>query len=128
MMEATITHIRAIVGESKADVQAWCDLMPQVYFKNGKPYGLIAFAYGAKNTVHVATMTEHPDDPILTSMYKDILIQNKTTDIIVITDMPAYQQKVINGLRPHGFTFTYKDDIMYSYRAQTQTQRRHNGT
>ena len=106
--------IRHIVKEDKF-INDWVQLNPKVFFKNDKPYGLIAH-YFSNDTFYIASTTSEPSQPFTKEMIKWIMMLNNLNDIVIITDLPEYFDKIRKLLETRGFTITVEDGVMYSFR------------
>ena len=95
----------------------WEMIEPKVFYKDDKPYGLVAEVDGL-----IASTTKNPSLPFTVGMLTHIYHINKTKDIIVITDDPDYFETIKTALEPRGFSFTLKDNILYSRRKKWALQ------
>jgi hypothetical protein len=106
-----VEEIRSIVGDAMLDT--WLYTNPKVFYKNGKPYGLI----GMVNN-YVASTTISPELPFTKSMIKYILDLDKEKDIILITDDHRYIDKIKSLLEKRGCVFEIKDGLLFTRRSK----------
>ena len=104
-----IDEIKEIVGED--NYRDWVMLQPKVFYKNNKPYGLIAEIDGL-----VASTTKDPTLHFTIEMLQYLYAINAHKDITLITDNPDYFEHIKALLQPRGFKFTIKDNILFSRR------------
>lgn len=106
--------IAEIVGDKHAD--HWFDLEPTIYYKDDKPFGLMAFIDNpADFTRYIAATVKNIDQNFTISMLKDIIIQYEARPICLITDVASKQELIRRVLSRYDFEFHYKDNVMFSY-------------
>jgi len=109
MHEASYEEIKSMMDTRSA--LEWAQVHPLVFYKDSKPYGLIAEVHN-----HIASTTIDPDAPFTFEMIRHLLELNKTQDIILITDDTRAFERVKRVLKPRGFEFYELNDILYSRR------------
>jgi len=115
LMDSNLNEIEQIVSAKYA--HQWHGLKPTVYYKKGKPTGLIAkFYLESEDCLYLACTTSEPDMPFTKSMLCDILSLYKQQNICLTTGHIPSQAKIASLLtKRYGFTVEYRDDVMYSY-------------
>ena len=96
------------------NVEGWVKLQPKVYYKDDKPYGLLATVQVDSVTVVASTVT-NPDLPFTIGMLRDIKKLNANGKICLITDVESKQELIRNTLDKYGFRYEYRDGAMLSY-------------
>lgn len=91
----------------------WAEMRPKVYYKNNKPYGMMATNI-IDNIVYIAATTENIDDTFTLSMIKDIIMMYKQNKICLVIDTESKQKLIRRALSRYKFTHEIKDGIMYS--------------
>jgi hypothetical protein len=109
MKTATVEEIMDIVPPEY--VLDWSLLEPVVFYKNNKPYGLIAEHEGL-----VASTTSSPELHFTIEMLQYLYAINEKMDITLITDQPEYFKHITALLEPRGFTCSIENDILFSRR------------
>lgn len=111
-----MNEVAMIVGEAREE--AWSLLMPQVYYLNGEPYGLIATA----RSEHIVVVYSCAiNNGIFTkSMIRDIKKLYQEDSICLCTDDESRQDYMKSLLERYGFTFiSHIDDngkkMLYSF-------------
>lgn len=120
-MTATTEQIISIVGNDKEIIESWQLINPLVFYKGDDLLGLVAFV-PCNGMYYVAATTTDPAIPFSTGMFRAIRKVNRDYDIIVITDVKEYHERVRALAEAHGFTITYSQDdenVMYSQRSAT---------
>lgn len=120
MKLATHDEIYAIVGSKY--LQSWIDIKPEIFYKDMLPFGLIGYTV-EHDIATIASTTVSPERPFTMSMSKRLRLINREHNILLITDVVEYHNTVRTALEPHGFTFSYEEDIMFSYRDKQTIQR-----
>ena len=103
-----------IIKRHAFDILAWATMNPKVYYKDGRPYGLIGTGEGEDGLLYVASMVEELDSVFTIAMLKDIIRLYNTRKICLITDVESKQELIRRTLNRYDFTYTYKDGVMYS--------------
>lgn len=109
-----IAEYRADKKKHAFDILAWAVMNPRVYYKKGKPFGLIGQAEGEDGILYLACMVEDVDKVFTIEMIKDIIRLYETRTICLITDVESKQELIRKALSRYNFTYAYKDGIMYS--------------
>lgn len=97
-----------------ADILAWVELSPKKYYKDGKLYGLVGTIRGKDDVLYIASMTVSIEEPFTKSMLRDIIKLYKKNTICLITDVKEKQELIRDTLKRYNFTYSYKNNIMYS--------------
>ena len=96
-------ELESIVGED--NIHGWIVLNPTVYYKNGKPYGLISEFECNDETIILSCAKENGYFSL--SMLKRIFEIYNSRDIVIVTDDVDSQDKIKEVLTKYGFTFYY---------------------
>jgi hypothetical protein len=88
----------------------------KIYYKNGKPYGVIATTTDDNCTVYIASSTISQQLPFTKSMISDIILMYRQNNIMLITDHKPSQAKIASLLSDrYGFSCEYIDGVLFSY-------------
>lgn len=110
-MKADMVDVVYVVGADKAN--EWFFASPDLYLKDGEPYGLIAYVQQT-GAVYVASTTIEPSNPFTFGMLRDIMRLGKDETIVIATDDVDYFKHIQKVLGKHGYTFGIKNGILYS--------------
>ena len=102
------TEIEFIVGKELLD--SWITLKPTVYYKDSKPFGLIALV----NDYYIVSTVSEPTLNFTIAMIKEIKRLYNTQAICLITDDDEYQDLIARSLSRYEFEFETIDKVLYS--------------
>lgn len=113
-MESTSRDIISqIVGEKYVD--DWTELNSEVYYKNGSPYGLMAYKE-IGDVLFIASTVKDKELPFTYNMIKKIKKLYSSRKICLITDALDKQEHIRNSFKRYNFRYEYDENgIMYSF-------------
>jgi len=98
------------------NVDSWITIEPDVFYKDGKPYGLIGTMNNPhSNILYIAATVKDVDDPFTVGMLKSIISMYKRRRICLVTEVESKQRLIRRALDRYDFDYEYKDGMMYSY-------------
>ena len=105
------TEILYIAGEEHCS--KWVELQPHVYYKDGKPYGLIGTVISDSIT-YIASTTTHVDNGFTIGMIRDIIRLYNNSTICLITESKDHQDLIRRSLSRFKFEFEDRNGVLYS--------------
>lgn len=104
--------VSKIVGKEHS--KSWIALQPKVYYKDGKPFGLIASIH-ENGIKYLSCAVLNPEDSFTIGMIRDIIQHYNNDTICLITDDNKYQDLIRRSLKRYKFEYVVKDGILFSY-------------
>lgn len=104
--------IAQVVGN--VHVNDWFKLEPKVYYKDDKPYGLIA-DIDKDGIKYLSCTVSNPENAFTVGMIRDIVQHYNNGMICLITDDDDYQDLIRRSLRRYNFEFFVNDGVLFSY-------------
>ena len=106
------SEILYIVGDEV--LESWLQIIPEVFYKDGKPYGLVGSTRGRDGCLYVAATVTDVDSPFTIGMIREIIRLYKNNEICLITDVESKQDLIRRSLDRYEFSYEVKDGILYS--------------
>ena len=112
-MKPTSEEIVDIVG--LYNFVHWADIDPDVYYKEGVAYGLIARVSSDDGLDYIASCTSASELRFTVGMLRDMTKMVTNDNVCFITDDEEYIEPMKKILARHNMRFVVKDKILYSY-------------
>lgn len=114
MNEQKLTDIAHVTRFAEHTTPFWQSLNPEVFYKDGEAYGLIA-TREVNGITYIASATSKPDMKFTVGMLRYIKKLYQEKDICLITEHQDYQPMIVEVLNKYEFRYQMIDNILYSY-------------
>ena len=110
----TVEHITeiAIVLDNPYHLPKWLDKSTKVYYKDGKPYGLIRCIEN-DGLMFIASTATHIDHPFTVGMIKDIRKMMKKQTVCLMSAEESKHEFLKEKLSRYGFEHYTEDGVLY---------------
>ena len=92
----------------------WINLDPKIFYKDGKPYGLIGTIV-KDNITHIASTVTNIEQNYTIGMIKYIKTLYNNGKICLISGSPSRHELLKQAFSRYNFKYEHKGDIMYAY-------------